>query len=212
MQSTITIIEPATSYDLITLDDLKIALNISGTDKDPMLTGIIERISMEVAALCNNRVFGREHVVETFTEVSCDSHRLFLARYPLKWPDINTINGTPVVPNGDMLLDGLWGKLTTTTGVFGEGITLDYSGGYNLPAEAPPALQQAVVALAREAYYASLRGDQTVRSLSHKESRIIFFDPNILARSVGGGGAGAGGTPAMRAARDVLSHFTRYEI
>ena len=61
----------------------------------------------------------------------------------------------------------------------------------------------------REAYYASVRGDATIRMIGHKESRIIYFDPNVLAKSAGGGGTG--GSPAQRAVHDLLSHFTRYE-
>jgi hypothetical protein len=86
---------------------------------------------------------------------------------------------------------------------------VNYSGGYHLPDEAPPALKQAAIMLMREAYYASVRGDATVRMIGHKESRIIYFDPNLLARSTGGSGHG---TPAQRAAADILSSFTRYEV
>lgn len=209
MQSTITVLTPAASIDLMTLDELKVALNITGTAQDAMLGGIITRVSDEIGRLCNNRVFGKERVTETFTEVGADCNRLFLARYPLTWSDIETINDAPLVPNGNLMLDAAWGKLTSMSG-WGEGTTLTYSGGYVLPAGAPPALKQAVVALSRESYYASLRGDATVRMIGHKESRIIYFDPNVLARSMGG--AGTGGSPAMRAAHDVLVHFTRYEI
>jgi hypothetical protein len=63
--------------------------------------------------------------------------------------------------------------------------------------------------LAREAYYSTLRGDASVRMVAHKESRIIYFDPNVLAKS---GGGGSHGTPAQRAASDLLTHFTRYEV
>jgi hypothetical protein len=65
--------------------------------------------------------------------------------------------------------------------------------------------------LMREAYDAGVRGDATVRMIGHKESRIIYFDPNALAKSVGGGGT-SGGTAAQRASRDLLDHFTRFEV
>ena len=211
MQSTIEVIVPAASIDLMSLDELKIALNITSTVSDPLLAGIITRVSAEIAAYCNNRVFGYETVVETFTELSGDNaNRLFLARYPVASDDITSITsaGNAVAyPNG-LLLNSLWGKLTLPSGAYVEQTVIAYSGGYILPDEAPPALKQAAVMLMREAYYATVRGDATVRMIGHKESRIIYFDPNVLARSAGGT---TGGTPAQRAAHDLLTHFTRYE-
>jgi hypothetical protein len=213
MQSTVVVVTPAVSIDLITLDELKRALNLTDTAQDAMLTDLITRVSAEVAAYCNNRVFGFETVVETFTELSAETRRLFLARYPIPQGStgITSIsNGSTVLtyPNG-MLLDSLWGKLTLASGGFIEQTVISYSGGYNLPDEAPPALKQAAVMLSREAYYSTLRGDASVRMIAHKESRIIYFDPNVLAKS---GGGGSHGTPAQRAATDLLTHFTRYEV
>jgi hypothetical protein len=213
MQSSIVVTTPATSIDLMTLDELKLAINITSTVQDAMLSDLITRVSAEIAAYCNNRVFGYESVIETFTEIPADKLRLFLARYPI--PQDNTgitsisINGAPVTyPNG-MLLDSLWGKLQMPNSTFIDQTIITYSGGYHLPEEAPPALKQAAVMLMREAYYQTVRGDATVRMIGHKESRIIYFDPNLLARSAGG--AGTGGSPAQRASHDLLTHFTRYE-
>jgi hypothetical protein len=213
MQSNIVVTAPAPTVDLMTLDEFKVALNITGTAQDPLLTGILDRVSDEVARFCNNRIFGKEGVVETFTEIPTDCHRLFLARYPVAATDIQSFdnNGTVLtLANGDYMLDAHWGKITLNAGNFGDQTTIQYTGGYNIPLETPPALKQAVVMIGREAYYATLRGDATVRMLAHKESRVIYFDPNILARSMAGGGT-VGGTPAMRAVHDILVHFTRYE-
>jgi hypothetical protein len=213
MQRNVVVVTPATTNDLLSLDELKIALNITSTVSDPLLAGIITRVSGEMAAYCNNRVFGYETVVETFTELSSDdANRLYLARFPVPQDDtgitsITSGSATLAYPNG-LLLDSLWGKLTMPSGTFAEQTIIEYSGGYNLPDEAPPALKQAAVMLMREAYYATVRGDASVRMLGHKESRIIYFDPNLLARAVGGT---TGGTPAQRATHDLLTHFTRYE-
>jgi Phage gp6-like head-tail connector protein len=213
MQSTVVVVTPAASIDLITLDELKRALNLTSTVQDAMLTDLITQVSAEVAAYCNNRVFGFETVVETFTELSAETRRLFLARYPVAVDGgITSINNGDAVLTypGTMLLDSLWGKLTLASGgAFIEQTVIAYSGGYNLPDEAPPALKRAVVMLAREAYYSTLRGDASVRMVAHKESRIIYFDPNVLAKS---GGGGSHGTAAQRAAADLLTHFTRYEV
>jgi Phage gp6-like head-tail connector protein len=217
MQSTIVVVEPAESIDLITLDEFKRALNITTTTQDQMLSELITRVSAEIAAYCNNRVFGAETVIETFTEIPPPQNRLFLARFPVKTPDdILSIDnaGAAVDPANDCLLDALWGKLTLRNGAtFVEESVISYRGGYNLPDEAPPALKQAATILMREAYYASLRGDQSVRMLAHKESRIIYFDPNTLAKAAtSGSGVSGGGTAAQRAVHDLLSHFTRYEV
>lgn len=216
MQSTIVVTEPATSIDLITLDEFKRALNLTTTttETDQALSELITRVSAEIAAYCNNRVFGQETVIETFTEIPPEQRRLFLARFPILTvpDDITGIDndGTTIDP-ADTLIDALWGKLTLRNGgAFMEETTIEYTGGYNLPDEAPPALKQAAVILMREAYYASLRGDQSIRMLAHKESRIIYFDPNTLAKAAMSGG-GVSGTAAQRAVHDLLTHFTRYE-
>jgi hypothetical protein len=60
--------------------------------------------------------------------------------------------------------------------------------------------------LGREAYYASVRGDSSVRMIGHKESRIIYFDPNSASSK-----SGSAGSATFRAAADLLSHFTRLE-
>jgi hypothetical protein len=150
-------------------------------------------------------------VVETFTEIPDDKARLFLARFPIPQDSTGitsiTSGGTALAYPDGMLLDSLWGKLTLPSGVYTTQTVINYSGGYHLPDEAPPALKQAAVILMREAYYATIRGDATVRMIGHKESRIIYFDPNLLARGI----AGSGGTPAQRAVGDLLTSFTRYE-
>jgi hypothetical protein len=211
MQSTIVVVEPAPSIDLITLDELKRALNITATVQDQMLQDLITRVSDEIAEYCG-RVFGFEHVVETFTEIDANKNKLFLARYPVAVADgitsITSGGAALTFPDG-MLLDSLWGKLTLPGGTFTEQTIIDYSGGYNLPDDSPPALKQAAVILIREAYYATIRGDASVRMIGHQESRIIYFDPNVLARSAGS--ASSGGTPAQRAVNDLLTSFTRYE-
>jgi hypothetical protein len=213
MQSTIVVVEPAESIDLITLDEYKRALGITSTTEDVMLAELITRVSAEIAAYCNNRVFGYEKVVETFTEIPPETRRVFLARYPVAVDEgiTSIINGgdTTIDVPGTLLLDSLWGKVTLPAGgAFIEQAIFEYAGGYNLPDEAPPALKQAALMLGREAYYSSQRGDSSVRMIAHKESRIIYFDPNTQGKSSGGG---QGGTPAQRAVNDLLSHFTRYE-
>src|SRR4029077_4848924 len=171
MQSNIVVVEPAVSIDLIGLDEFKRALGITGTTQDEMLGELITRVSAEIAAYCNNRVFGFETVIETFTEIPPDTRRLFLARYPVDVEDgIASIeNDGDTLDQAGLLIDALWAKLTLPNGdTFVEQTVIEYSGGYNLPDEAPPALRQAATMLMREAYYAGQRGDATVRMIGHK--------------------------------------------
>ena len=52
-----------------------------------------------------------------------------------------------------------------------------YSGGYHLPDDAPPALQQALGMLVQIArVWQSRAMTAGVRSISHRESRVQFFD------------------------------------
>jgi hypothetical protein len=45
--------------------------------------------------------------------------------------------------------------------------------------------------------------------ISHKDSRIIYFDPNAANKSVS---VASGGTAAQRAISELLSHFRRIEV
>jgi hypothetical protein len=87
-----------------------------------------------------------------------------------------------------------------------------YTGGYELPFESPPALRQAAILAVREAYYASIRGDATIRMVGHKESRVIYFDPNAALKAISGSGSGGGGSAATRSMKALLERFTRMEV
>jgi len=87
---------------------------------------------------------------------------------------------------------------------------ISYTGGYDLPNDAPESLRQAAILLTRESYYAAIRGDASVKMVGHKESRVSYFDP---MRSMGGGSGGSSGpaTPARRAIDDILRAYTRFQ-
>lgn len=205
MQSSVEITDPASNFLLMTLADFKIALKVSSSTDDPFLTGIIERASAEVAAYCM-RVFAKEGVIETFTEIPDGMVHLYLARWPVLADDIGSVvTAGTTLTDSEYEIDELSGKLSIMSGSWTEPVVVTYAGGYVLPDAAPKALQQAALLLARESYYAAQRGDSTVRMISHKESRVIYFDPNAR-----GGGVAATGSPAQRAAKNLLSRFTRF--
>ena len=204
MHSSIQVVKPAPDIGLVTLYEAKVSLRIppSDTVNDEALRFMILRASDEVQTLCS-RFFPKESVIETFREIDNPITRLYLSRYPVKPDDIVSIeaDGMPLPYD----VDSESGKLTLSGGeAWAQSVVVEYTGGYAIPLEVPPALKQAVLLFTRDAYYASLRGDSTVRQIAHKESRISYFDPSKMT-----GTSGSGGSPAQNAATALLQRFTR---
>lgn len=205
MHTVIEVIKPATELSLITLFEAKNALSMHDEVSDDLIKLITIRASDEIARYCN-RVFAQETVTETFYDTD-GRDRLFLERYPVK--EVISVNGGPAT---GYALDKLSGKLLSTNGGFSEPTAVTYTGGYELPFESPPSLRQASILAVREAYYASIRGDSTIRMIGHKESRVIYFDPNAALKASGGSSSGGGGSAATRSMKALLERFTRWEI
>jgi hypothetical protein len=191
------VLEPAESYDLLTLEELKTILNISASDtsEDDQLTMWIEHYSDVVATLCN-RVFAKEKVAETWRgdTMPFDCPRLFLTHYPVADGDVETVES----PRGSALDAALYeiengsGKMRIE-GAWSEPVTVTYTGGYDLPEEAPPALKQATSLLIQAARLEMTRAAVAgIKSITHRESRVQFMDPNTSQKS----GAGAIGAAA----------------
>jgi hypothetical protein len=208
MKNTIIVTTPAADINLVSLYEAKVQLKLTDDGSDDLVEMLVRQASDEIAAYCN-RTFARESVVETFTDLRSDVSQLYLSRFPVASIDSVNAAGTDIT---DYTLESNTGLLLPgSNGAWAEPIIVTYTGGYDLPFDAPPALRKASTLLIREAYYAAVRGDATVRMLSHKESRIIYFDPNLIAaRAAGGAGVAAAGSAAQRAAHNLLVHFTRY--
>jgi hypothetical protein len=208
MQSSLTVVTPAQDVSLVSLYEAKIGLNLaSSTDTalDEQLELLIEWSSAEIAALCN-RVFAQETVIETFQNIGSWNNRTYLSRYPVK--EITAITEDDVVmTTDDYTLDKETGLLIRNGGAWSTPIAVSYTGGYSLPNDSPRALRNAAVLMTREAYHATTRGDSSIRMVAHKESRVIYFDPNSKSGSSGGSSS-----PARRAVADLLKHFTRFYI
>lgn len=208
MHTSVSIITPAQDVSLMTLYEAKVALSpatLAGTTaSDEMIEMLIEWASSEIAAYCN-RTFAQETLVETFFELG--SNRLPLSHYPVKQINSVTENGT-VLTADDYDLDAQTGILTKDT-EWSLPTVVDYRGGYDLPFESPLALRQAALLMTREAYYAAARGDATIRMVSHKETRVIYFDPNAKLGAAGGTSVGS---PTRRAVNDLLDHFRRFYV
>jgi hypothetical protein len=208
MQSVVEIVEEAKEISLLTLHDAKVALNlVSVTTADTQVEMMIRWASDEIATMCN-RTLAQETVIETILEL--DSPRLCLSHYPVK--QITEINdGGTILSATDYIVDAKSGIITRLSGVWGLPVVIKYTGGYDLPKQAPPALAAAALIMSREAYYASLRGDATVRMISHKHSRVMFFDPNVLAKGASAGG-GTAGSAARRTINNLVLSYTRFEV
>jgi hypothetical protein len=207
---------PATMHDLVTLDEAKLALGIAvgDTSQDPQLQMMITQCSLRIAEECHrgprgdNHTFGKETLIETITKIG-ENQDVWLSHYPIDPADITSIdaNGTLVT---DYRLDPRTGKLGLVNGgTWAAPVVVEYSGGFNLPAEAPPPLKQICNALIREErvknQQAAVAG---IRMISHRDARVMFFDPNavVIAQSKGGGGS-----PALQAAQKLLMKYTRIE-
>jgi hypothetical protein len=211
--TTVKVITPAASYALLTLDELKAAYRIDPADttRDAQLQMLIDQYSDVVATMCN-RVFAKETVEERWRGDAppYENYRIFLSRWPVDDDDIESVNapdGTLIDP-ANYEIESASGKLTLL-GSWSEPIVVTYTGGYELPDEAPPALKQAAQLLIQAAGATLARGLTTgVRSISHKESRVQYFDP------LGGTGKSAH-TPLSMAGDTVqalLYHYMRFQV
>ena len=209
---TLNILEPATEFDLITIEEAKIGLGLSLITVDPVLDQqlafLISVQSSVVSGMCN-RVFARETLTESWREIETDNrgHRLFLSHWPTKSADIDSVtsNGTTLTSDAWELEEGS-GKLSFYPG-FDEPAVITYTGGFDLPDEAPMALKQAAISLIRDQRRQILLGNlEGIRSLSHKSARVQFYDPTRLAAS------GAGGSAAEKAAHALLRPYMRFWV
>ena len=199
------ILEPADTFDLLSLEELKLSLGIAHQQDDPQLQELITRYSDVVSTLCN-RVFAKEKVRETWR--CLQSRRVFLSHWPATEDDIESVECPrgSVIPTSDYEFEEKSGKLE----LFGsrtEPIVVTYTGGYDLPEDAPPALKQATELLIREEMAAMVRLQTSgIRTLVHKESRVMFFDPNAAANK-----RGSLDWPNT-AANNLLMHYVRIEV
>jgi hypothetical protein len=218
---TIKVITPATSNDLLTLDELKTFLKIPLTDtsEDAYLAMQIA-IQSEICAEKANRgaespyrTFGQQQVIEIWRGINSGG-RLWLTHYPIdKVEDITSISaGDTVIDPADYEIDLQSGKLSILTsnglvGTWSEPITIAYTGGYLLPDEAPYSLKAACALSVRDE---KTRNQQAatagVRRIQHRDASIQYFDPNSLAIAQS---KGAGSSPSAKQIDDLLMNFTR---
>jgi len=165
--------------DLISLDDLKLALGIADTTEDATLQAAITFQSRIIAEYCERR-FGLAEVVETFT---FDRYEDMLQRQALTLSLYPVVEVTEVLSAGtgatDYSFDPASGRLWMTTGYcWVDTVTVSYSGGYDLPEGAPARLQRAVIDAVNAGRTSSYR-DPTIREVQHGDARVSYFTPSV---------------------------------
>ena len=189
MHSVLEILEESTDSagpDLISLDDLKLALGITDDSEDAALQAAITFQSRIIAEYCDRR-FGFAEVLETFTfdlgENMLTRQALTLSLYPVvEVFEVSTAGAT----DADYEFDPRSGRLWTPV-AWADTVAVTYSGGYDLPEEAPARLQRAViesVAAVRSSSGAGVR-DPTIREVQHGDTRISYVSPSFAAGSTG---------------------------
>lgn len=190
---TVKVVTPATSFDMLTLDEAKLLLGISSgdTSQDDLLKFQISINSATIAEICN-RTFAKEEVIETWREIY--NGRVFLTHWPVKDNDIESVYSAGYGwPIEQFELEEASGKLSNVTLYAAEStpwvqaVTIRYTGGFILPDEAPLPLKQATAALMRdERVTAQQSAVAGIRQLTHKSSRVMFFDVNAAIAKQGG--------------------------
>jgi hypothetical protein len=165
--------------DLVGLDDLKLALGIEGTTEDATLAAAITFQSRIIAEYCNRR-FGLAEAVETFT---FDRYEDMLQRQALTLSLYPVVEVTEVLSAGtgatDYSFDPASGRLWMSNGYcWVDTVTISYSGGYDLPEEAPARLQRAVIDAVNAGRTSSYR-DPTIREVQHGDARVSYFTPSV---------------------------------
>jgi hypothetical protein len=222
---TVRVIEEADSYDLMTLDELKVMLGIASTDtsEDDMLQAWITSYSDVISTMCN-RVFAKEKVEETWrgdTEpYDTDRGRIFLTHYPVEDDAVEVVYAPSAYPVSDddnvpvvvpyYELENRSGKMQFFQ-KWAAPIKVTYTGGYDLPEQAPPALKQALMLLISAARTAQQREVTSgMRSISHRETRVQFFDTNAASARTGGGSGPI--ATAGETVKALLYHYMRFYV
>jgi len=212
------VVEAWPTADLLTLAELKIQLRIppEDTSKDAELDLIIDGVSEQIANMAN-RVFGFDHVQETF--YNCvDEDRLYFSQWPVKLADINTLtlNGVDILPSvgADWVLEEKKGFMFRPNSPWNGTIFADYSGGYKLPDEAPDDLARAAAAAMREDYYIYTRGAvlSGVRMIAHKAARVQYYPPGQVGATMSGSLGPAGTNATWNAVWMIVYKYIRHWV
>lgn len=166
MRSFVTVLTPATSRALATLDRIKLELGICDTSSDLFLREKIDDVSAVIEAYLGYRL-GRETVRETFRADAGDRGRaveLILSRCPVGNVTAIMIDGT-AVDSESWQVDGETGEIFRVSDAgsllpwyIGFNATVTYTTGFLLPgqpnADLNPAIEGAALSLMKAVWFA----------------------------------------------------------
>lgn len=168
MRSTLRIVAPAASQDLINLDTLKLELGITDSSSDARLSQIITRASGVVTRI-SGRVWINEEVEEKFYFNFCECvPALVLRRRPIITINSLTENGSALTEDVDFSIDAERGMLYRinfvhfVNGVPGSpSIVVDYNAGYTIggspPGNVPAIVEQATIIMSKAYWFGGSR-------------------------------------------------------
>lgn len=204
------IIDPPANRNFLTLEEAKKRLGLPATGGDPaadeQLEFQIADASAIIARLCN-REFAKTKLVETWRGNTHET--IYLRHWPVKENEVESVtNGAPGIwPSGGYEVEEHTGKIRVPAA---DPISITYSGGYLLPDEAPDDLKYACLMLMRASRQEATRESvEGIRMIAHKESRVIFFDPNTQSKTTAAAAGGSSGIPQVDA---LLSRYIRHAV
>jgi hypothetical protein len=167
--SILTVVTPATKFDLTVLATVKEELGIATLDTthDAQLARLIHEASIACATYCD-LVFAEEAVAETF-RLTCSTDTLLLARRPVSTVTSIAEDGVALAA-ADYAVDAVKGFLYRLDGDgglstwSGSKIVVTYTGGYALLDSLPRDIERACISLIKTMFFQTTR-DPLVRSV-----------------------------------------------
>lgn len=185
MRSTLRVVAPASSQDLVSLATLKLELGITNSASDALLEQIITRASGVVSGI-TGRVWINEEIEEKFYFNYCEyAPALVLRRRPIITINSLVEGGSTLAEDVDFSVDNERGMLyrinydSFLNSVPGSvGVVVDYNAGYTVggspPGNVPAVVEQATIIMAKAYWYGNTR-DPGVRSETTFELDSITY-------------------------------------
>lgn len=176
----LTVITPANTHDLTTIETVRAELGITDRAEDENLARWITQASRVIGEYCN-RVFAKETVAETFRLPAFTKDDLVLSRYPIKEIVSVTENGTALTESADFEVGfdaGFLARLrgdTLTCWAPGK-ITVVYTAGYTLLQDLPYSIERACIALVNQYRYSAERDPQLRSETTDGAGSSSYFD------------------------------------
>ncbi len=194
-------------YDLTTVEAVNAALGLESNTADDAITAAqITHTSRMIAALCD-RNFALMDVSENFrVQWGEPVHALYLRQYPVEQVVSITQDGSEA--DSTMYeLDDEAGLLWMKCGRWCGPVIAEYSGGYNLPDEAPALLAQACIEMVggQRLLSATAAVDPNLREIQHGDTRIVY-----QLAGMGGSTTSSGSIP--KSVSDLIYKYIRQTV